>query len=57
MSDDKIFAIRDTSVFRLSISVIQDLSKARKVLRKINIKKESRYTNINRKIKKENSNS
>ena len=33
------------------------LFKARKILRKINIKKEFRYTNINRKIKKENSDS
>ena len=57
MSDDEVPAIRDTSVSRPSILVIQDSPKAYKASQKTNIKKEPRHTNINRKIKKENSDS
>ena len=55
--DDEVSAIRDTSDSKPSIPVTQDLLKARKVLRKINIKKKPRYTNNNYKIKKKNSDS
>ena len=52
MSDDEVPAIRDTSVSRPSTPATQDPPKARKVLRKTNIKKKPRYANINRKIKR-----
>ena len=47
----------DVSVSKPSILAILDLPKARKASRKANIKKKPRYININRKIKKENSDS
>jgi len=57
MSDEEILAIQDASVSRPSTPVTSNPHKARKASRKANIKKEPQYAGIDRKIKKENSDS
>jgi hypothetical protein len=59
VSDDETLAIRDTSIplSDLSTPIEQNPPKVRKASRKTKIKKESQRAGIDRKIKKENSNS